>query len=70
MDSLTSVLSMESLRVEAQAGTLYSQLIRIDSVTFMVWALGEPLTRAGQLTTGHTLTQTITLSIGGRTDDG
>ena len=68
---MTSVLNMENLTDLDGAGPVFILLFKLDSASFRAWALGEPLTRAGQSTKGHTLTQTITLSIGkGVQDDG
>ena len=69
MVSMTSVLNMANRMEEGQTGNVYSRLIVLDSFSFRVWALGEPLPLGGRLTTGHTLTQTITLSIGKEEQD-
>jgi len=67
-DSLTSSLSMVNQLDQVRDGMLRSQLFRIDCTAFKVWAHGvDPQVAINDLPEGTILTQTITLSIGGRT---
>lgn len=70
MDAMTSVLSTENLLVQDRDGKLRRRLFSLDSLAFRVWAHGvEPRRVSNQVNLDHMLTQTITLSIGVRTDE-
>lgn len=71
MDTMTNVLSMVDRRDQDRDGKLRKQLLKIDSYAFRAWALGAPVAQViAQSHREVTLTQTITLSIGGRTVSG
>ena len=69
MDSLTSVLDTVRLKDMVKDGKLRSKLYKIDTDAFLMWALGESPLAIGNRTGDRTLTQTITLWIGDKTDD-
>jgi len=71
MDTMTSVLSTAYQLDPDRDGPVRNVLFRTVPMAFKVWAHGVDLRQATKFQPeGTTLTQTITLSIGGRTDEG